>query len=198
MPNYSQYDEDEYRLPENMTRIGYDADAQVYSYRDACGKLHQGAPGNRYDVLRPVTDEPHYPTAASYLEAHKEHHNSSSSSSSPMTASPSQHTSTEFCLQPQEFPDTWDVPNKDALSKLITDPVCSLQRSFTSASRHFSQASALTPTERQGGRAEKLNASPPTSPVSSTPNAPAQSLKRALTLGRRLTQRKPARYGRRA
>lgn len=87
MPNYSQYDEDEYRLPENMTRIGYDADAQVYSYRDACGKLHQGAPGNRYDVLRPVTDEPHYPTAASYLEAHKEHHNSSSSSSSPMTSS---------------------------------------------------------------------------------------------------------------
>jgi len=53
MTNYSQYDEDEYRLPEGMTRTGYDADTQVYFYRDAQGKVYQGAPGNQYGVLRP-------------------------------------------------------------------------------------------------------------------------------------------------
>jgi hypothetical protein len=53
MTNYSQYDEDEYRLPEGMTRTGYDADTQVYFYRDAQGKVYQGAPGNQYGILRP-------------------------------------------------------------------------------------------------------------------------------------------------
>ena len=90
----------------------------------------------------------------------------------------------EFYLQPQEFPDTWDPPSKNTLSKLITTPVRSLQR-------RFSQASTLTPTERQDGQAEGLDAPSPTSPTS---NTPVQPPKRALTLGRRLTRRKkPAR-----
>ena len=91
---------------------------------------------------------------------------------------------TEFYLQPQEFPDTWDPPSKNILSKLITAPARSLQR-------RFSQASTLTPTKRQDGQAEKLDISLPTLPTS---NTPAQPPKRALTLGERLTRRKkPAR-----
>jgi hypothetical protein len=46
--------QDEYRLPEGMQRIGYDADTQRYTFRDAEGKLFESAPGSRYGELRPA------------------------------------------------------------------------------------------------------------------------------------------------
>ena len=47
------WDQDAYRLPEGMTRIGYDADDGTYSYRDERGKIYVGSPGARYGVLQP-------------------------------------------------------------------------------------------------------------------------------------------------
>ena len=43
--------EDEARLPEDIQRVGYDADTQTYSYRDQDGSYWEGAPGARYGVL---------------------------------------------------------------------------------------------------------------------------------------------------
>ncbi|KAG6887973.1 hypothetical protein C0992_010034 [Termitomyces sp. T32_za158] len=45
---------DSYRLPEGMKRIGYDADAQVYTFQDDDGNLYKGEPGAEYGVLTPV------------------------------------------------------------------------------------------------------------------------------------------------
>jgi hypothetical protein len=36
-----------------MKRVGYDADTQVYTYRDQDGSLWEGSPGQRYGVLNP-------------------------------------------------------------------------------------------------------------------------------------------------
>jgi LysM repeat protein len=54
MPRWSEYDTDEERLPEGMQRIGYDADTQVYTFRDAEGRIWESAPGNRYGRLHPI------------------------------------------------------------------------------------------------------------------------------------------------
>ncbi|KAI1813922.1 carbohydrate-binding module family 50 protein [Poronia punctata] len=54
MARWSEYDTDEERLPEGMKRIGYDADTQTYTFRDAEGHLWESAPGNRYGELRRV------------------------------------------------------------------------------------------------------------------------------------------------
>jgi len=51
MGRWSYLDTDEERLPEGMTRIGYDADSQTYTYRDADGSIWEGASGNRYGQL---------------------------------------------------------------------------------------------------------------------------------------------------
>lgn len=55
-------DTDEERLPEGMTRIGYDADTQVYTYRDSDGSLWEGAPGCRYGRLQRVPRSPPLPS----------------------------------------------------------------------------------------------------------------------------------------
>ncbi|KAI1396756.1 carbohydrate-binding module family 50 protein [Hypoxylon fuscum] len=55
MSRWSQYDTDEERLPEGMQRIGYDADTQTYTFRDADGSIWESAPGNRYGQLHRVT-----------------------------------------------------------------------------------------------------------------------------------------------
>ncbi|KAG6917351.1 hypothetical protein DXG01_002816 [Tephrocybe rancida] len=39
-----------------MRRIAYDADVQVYTFRDRDGKLYKGAPGADYGILTPVED----------------------------------------------------------------------------------------------------------------------------------------------
>ena len=46
--------QDDYRLPEGMRRIGYDADTQTYTYRHSNGSVWEGAPGNRYGTLTPI------------------------------------------------------------------------------------------------------------------------------------------------
>ncbi|KAI2612180.1 carbohydrate-binding module family 50 protein [Hypoxylon fragiforme] len=57
MGRWSQYDTDEERLPEGMKRIGYDADDQVYTFRDTRdGSIWESAPGNRYGQLRRVQE----------------------------------------------------------------------------------------------------------------------------------------------
>ncbi|EIN14285.1 hypothetical protein PUNSTDRAFT_96027 [Punctularia strigosozonata HHB-11173 SS5] len=58
MGQWTQYDEDDYRLPEGMKRVGYDADTQTYYYRDQSGTLYQGPEGAQYGELRPVSDAP--------------------------------------------------------------------------------------------------------------------------------------------
>ncbi|KAI0905945.1 carbohydrate-binding module family 50 protein [Ustulina deusta] len=58
MGRWSEYDTDEERLPEGMQRIGYDADTETYTFRDADGSIWESAPGNRYGQLRRVTAVP--------------------------------------------------------------------------------------------------------------------------------------------
>lgn len=53
MGRYTDADSDVERLPDGMKRIGYDADTQIYTYRDADGTLWEGAPGAEYGRLRP-------------------------------------------------------------------------------------------------------------------------------------------------
>ncbi|KAK1246084.1 hypothetical protein MKX07_005153 [Trichoderma sp. CBMAI-0711] len=55
MSRFSRYDTDEERLPEGMTRVGYDADTQVYTFRDADGSLWESAPGCQYGRLTRVS-----------------------------------------------------------------------------------------------------------------------------------------------
>ena len=46
-------DEDKYRLPEGMVRIGYDADKQRYQFHDRQdGSLWEGPEGAQYGKLR--------------------------------------------------------------------------------------------------------------------------------------------------
>ncbi|KAI5460463.1 hypothetical protein BGZ63DRAFT_404932 [Mariannaea sp. PMI_226] len=56
MTRFSHYDTDEERLPEGMTRVGYDADTQVYTFRDVDGSYWESAPGCQYGELRKVSD----------------------------------------------------------------------------------------------------------------------------------------------
>ena len=51
MGRYTDADSDAERLPEGMKRIGYDADTQVYTFKDADGKLWEGPPGAEYGRL---------------------------------------------------------------------------------------------------------------------------------------------------
>lgn len=62
MPSrYAEYDTDDERLPEGMQRVHYDADTQVYTFRDANGSLWEGPPGSRYGHLTKVSDAPKPP-----------------------------------------------------------------------------------------------------------------------------------------
>jgi hypothetical protein len=62
MGRFSHYDTDEERLPEGMQRIGYDADTEIYTYRDADGSIWEGPPGSRYGHLTRVSS-PQVPPA---------------------------------------------------------------------------------------------------------------------------------------
>ncbi|KAM3439838.1 hypothetical protein NHJ13734_003571 [Beauveria thailandica] len=57
MPRRSRYDDDEERLPEGMTRVGYDADTGVYTFQDSDGSYWEGASGSRYGRLTRVGHE---------------------------------------------------------------------------------------------------------------------------------------------
>ncbi|KAK1246354.1 hypothetical protein MKX08_000156 [Trichoderma sp. CBMAI-0020] len=58
MSRFSRYDTDEERLPEGMTRVGYDADTQVYTFQDADGSYWESAPGSQYGRLTRVGSGP--------------------------------------------------------------------------------------------------------------------------------------------
>ena len=66
MSRFSHYDTDEERLPEGMTRVGYDADTQVYTFRDAAdGSYWESAPGCQYGQLTRVGQGPPPPPPSS-------------------------------------------------------------------------------------------------------------------------------------
>ncbi|KYK61073.1 uncharacterized protein DCS_02214 [Drechmeria coniospora] len=58
MSRFSRYDTDDERLPDGMTRVGYDADTQVYTFQDADGSYWESAPGCQYGHLTRVGDGP--------------------------------------------------------------------------------------------------------------------------------------------
>ncbi|KAI0756126.1 hypothetical protein C8Q80DRAFT_9731 [Daedaleopsis nitida] len=58
MGRWTQYDEDSYRLPEGMERVGYDSDTGRYYYRNRDGTLWQGAQGAQYGELVRVNNAP--------------------------------------------------------------------------------------------------------------------------------------------
>ncbi|KDQ62849.1 hypothetical protein JAAARDRAFT_28824 [Jaapia argillacea MUCL 33604] len=58
MGRWTQYDEDDYRLPEGMKRVGYDADTQTYTYRYRDSSVWEGSPGASYGVLTKVGRAP--------------------------------------------------------------------------------------------------------------------------------------------
>jgi len=54
MGRWTQYDEDASRLPQGVTRVGYDADTRVYTFRDKQGQFYEGAPGEEYGFMTPI------------------------------------------------------------------------------------------------------------------------------------------------
>ncbi|KAF8273855.1 hypothetical protein EI94DRAFT_1079986 [Lactarius quietus] len=56
MGRWSQYDEDDCRLPEGMKRVGYDADSSKYLFRDKDGCLWEGQEGARFGEMTRVSD----------------------------------------------------------------------------------------------------------------------------------------------
>ncbi|KAI0801414.1 hypothetical protein C8Q74DRAFT_489984 [Fomes fomentarius] len=58
MGRWTQYDEDSYRLPQGMKRVGYDSDTGRYYYRGQGGSLWQGPQGAEYGELTRVSDAP--------------------------------------------------------------------------------------------------------------------------------------------
>lgn len=51
---FAEYDADEDNLPQGMTRIGYDADTETYTFSSADGSIWEGSPGSRYGNLTRV------------------------------------------------------------------------------------------------------------------------------------------------
>ncbi|KAF9479404.1 hypothetical protein BDN70DRAFT_691635 [Pholiota conissans] len=58
MGRWTQYDEDDYRLPEGMKRIGYDADSGRYYFRDTDGSLWKGPQGAEFGQMTRVNELP--------------------------------------------------------------------------------------------------------------------------------------------
>jgi len=58
MGRWTQYDEDDYRLPEGIKRIGYDADSERYYFRDREGLVYKGPEGSEFGELTLVSEIP--------------------------------------------------------------------------------------------------------------------------------------------
>ncbi|KAF9077846.1 hypothetical protein BDP27DRAFT_1357231 [Rhodocollybia butyracea] len=62
MGRWTQYDEDDYRLPSGFKRTGYDADTGQYTFEDHSGNTWNGAAHQEYGTLRrpnsPATMKP--------------------------------------------------------------------------------------------------------------------------------------------
>jgi hypothetical protein len=83
-----------------MQRVGYDADTQKYSFRDASGSFFESAPGARYGKLVRVGEDPESP--------------SSSTEDSPTDGKPV-YTFEEMQLRNQDV----DLGNRDSVRKII-------------------------------------------------------------------------------
>ncbi|KAE9392805.1 hypothetical protein BT96DRAFT_924468 [Gymnopus androsaceus JB14] len=62
MGRWTQYDEDDYRLPEGFKRVAYDADTGQYTYQDTRGNEWNGAPYQTHGTLRPAEESSPGPT----------------------------------------------------------------------------------------------------------------------------------------
>lgn len=62
MPRRFSVDGDNSRLPDGMTRVGYDADTQTYTFRDTDGSLWEGPPGCEYGHMTRVAGAPKLPS----------------------------------------------------------------------------------------------------------------------------------------
>jgi len=58
MGRWTQYDEDDYRLPEGMKRIGYDSDTSQYYFHDMDGSIWAGSKGAEFGEMRRVSSGP--------------------------------------------------------------------------------------------------------------------------------------------
>jgi len=58
MGRWTQYDEDDYRLPEGMKRIGYDSDTGQYFFRDKDGSVWMGSKGAEFGEMQQVDEGP--------------------------------------------------------------------------------------------------------------------------------------------
>ncbi|KAI0779010.1 hypothetical protein BD413DRAFT_513580 [Trametes elegans] len=58
MGRWTQYDEDSYRLPEGMKRVGYDSDTGRYHFRGQDGSLWEGPQGAQFGEMRRVDGAP--------------------------------------------------------------------------------------------------------------------------------------------
>ncbi|TFK42134.1 hypothetical protein BDQ12DRAFT_353769 [Crucibulum laeve] len=58
MGRWTQYDEDDYRLPEGMKRIGYDSDSGRYYFRNSGGSVWQGPEGAEFGEMTKVSELP--------------------------------------------------------------------------------------------------------------------------------------------
>jgi len=54
MGRWTYQDDDPYRLPEGVTRVGYDADTGQYTFQDEMGRLYEGEPYVQYGKMRPI------------------------------------------------------------------------------------------------------------------------------------------------
>lgn len=59
---FAEYDNDEDNLPLGMTRIGYDADTETYTFSSADGSIWEGSPGSRYGNLTRVCEPSQKPS----------------------------------------------------------------------------------------------------------------------------------------
>ncbi|KIM35639.1 carbohydrate-binding module family 50 protein [Hebeloma cylindrosporum] len=82
MGRWTQYDEDDYRLPEGMKRIGYDADSGRYYFRDSDGTLWKGAEGVEFGEMTRVNS---LPASISVDDDDAEHRRSVDLEASPRT-----------------------------------------------------------------------------------------------------------------
>jgi len=86
MSRWSKHDEDSYRLPEGMVRIGYDADTQRYTFRDKTDGSHwESLQGSTYGPLRRVTTS-RISRAESYSSKNQPLSQISSAATSPSSA----------------------------------------------------------------------------------------------------------------
>lgn len=179
MGRWSHLDSDEDRLPSGMTRIGYDADTQIYTYRDSDGSHWEGAPGCQYGKLHRVRPAPRLPSVvipeiddgdeAPYIL----HDNDDSDSDFHHSADDDAYTLNAETEKEKETENKIAAPNKAVLHTTTTTP-------------HPAITLQTLPAREDDG--DKLSLSGTTIvsvPYSDLPNPqPAAALKRSGTLSR--------------